>query len=476
MLELNNNGYTLITVLLLILLLTILGGAYIFVMNFEVSQSYQHDSRVQAYYYARSGAEVGYHWLKQEGYLEGNKVLEETVFQGCLNEGFELVEEPCGNTTIKINLKSEDDKIKVSATAFLPGVNVQEEVRLILEKSGGGGGDGPFVGVCSKNEIYIFDGSTWNKKYPDEDETIDRKADFESVAWNGEELVLVGERKANNPNLFATYDMEEWVGETLSGGGSNHLKNIIWIEEKGSFFAINHNGRIFQRPYSSDEWELIANTHAGNKTRRMESAYGQNTNTLVMVDEGNSIYYYDFNNGEDGRINLNYDFKDVAFGNGLFIAVGEEGWNDDGVMYKSNDGKNWTRINLSGFKDGDAFQAITWTGEKFVAVGDYDTVLISSDGNDWNEVDRNNDIEDDPDNITTGIRRHFSSVVSSGELILATSQYPTVKDWGTTLVSEDGGATWIKYENEHIPEIEFLGVIGEEGAGAIPSFELKYWE
>lgn len=59
----NERGYTLVTVLLVIMLLTVLGGAYILAMNFEVRESYRHDNRVQAYYYSRSGVEAASEWL-----------------------------------------------------------------------------------------------------------------------------------------------------------------------------------------------------------------------------------------------------------------------------------------------------------------------------------------------------------------------------------------------------------------------------
>lgn len=70
----NESGYVLVSVLLLVIILSILGGAYIFASNFEVRSSAQRSAGIQAYYFARSGVEYLLASQNFEGthYLDSN--------------------------------------------------------------------------------------------------------------------------------------------------------------------------------------------------------------------------------------------------------------------------------------------------------------------------------------------------------------------------------------------------------------------
>jgi len=123
----NEQGYTLISVLLVVLLLTILGGAYFFAMNFEVHQSFRHDDRIQAYYFARSGAEAGFFWLENEGYLDGIQELDKdnTYFEGSLQQ-FSFKEEFSGEEPIEVIIMRDENQIRIEATGRIREKNIQE--------------------------------------------------------------------------------------------------------------------------------------------------------------------------------------------------------------------------------------------------------------------------------------------------------------------------------------------------------------
>jgi type II secretory pathway pseudopilin PulG len=61
----NESGYTLIIVFLVLTILMVLGTAYVSVALSEIKQAERHEKRVQAYYYARSGAEKAYTRIKE---------------------------------------------------------------------------------------------------------------------------------------------------------------------------------------------------------------------------------------------------------------------------------------------------------------------------------------------------------------------------------------------------------------------------
>jgi hypothetical protein len=59
----------------------------------------------------------------------------------------------------------------------------------------------------------------------------------------------------------------------------------------------------------------------------------------------------------------------VTYGNGLFVAVGE-----DGAILTSPDGVSWTRQTLG---TGNLLYDVTYGNGTFVAVGDWGTILTS---------------------------------------------------------------------------------------------------
>lgn len=95
---------------------------------------------------------------------------------------------------------------------------------------------------------------------------------------------------------------------------------------------------------------------------------GENQIILASNDHGGS---WTVENDTIASVFLN----DVAYGNGRFVAVG-----DDGYIMTSKNGRQWDTLNLGLIAD---FRAITFSGNRFVAVGSSTTVYTSSDGYNW---------------------------------------------------------------------------------------------
>lgn len=69
------------------------------------------------------------------------------------------------------------------------------------------------------------------------------------------------------------------------------------------------------------------------------------------------------------QTSASYPLNGVAYGNGTFVAVGE-----DGTILTSRDGRNWTRQTSGTSKDLDG---VAYGNGTFVAVGKYGTTLTS---------------------------------------------------------------------------------------------------
>ena len=75
--------------------------------------------------------------------------------------------------------------------------------------------------------------------------------------------------------------------------------------------------------------------------------------------------------------NVSHSLNGVAFGNDIFVAVGDYGE----ITYSSDDGENWNRVHSGG----DSFYAVAYGNGTFVAVGKDGRVCRSSNGTTWTD-------------------------------------------------------------------------------------------
>ena len=69
--------------------------------------------------------------------------------------------------------------------------------------------------------------------------------------------------------------------------------------------------------------------------------------------------------------------RGVAYGNGRFVAVG-----DEGIIWSSADGLQWTAVQLVSRKN---LEDVQFNGSSFLAVGDSGTAMLSADGVNWQD-------------------------------------------------------------------------------------------
>ncbi len=109
----------------------------------------------------------------------------------------------------------------------------------------------------------------------------------------------------------------------------------------------------------------------------------------------------------------------VAFGNGIFVVVGETG-----TVLTSPDGAAWTQ-QTTGLEEAEiALQAVAFGGVTFVAVGEGGTIITSTDGVNWTER-------------ASGVDGRFLSGVVYGDGV-----FVACGGGGKVTRSVDGGVTW----------------------------------
>src|SRR5262249_52340213 len=112
--------------------------------------------------------------------------------------------------------------------------------------------------------------------------------------------------------------------------------------------------------------------------------------SLRAVTWGNGVFVAV---GDDGKVLTSVDgnawqtrtlspatLYGVAYGNGLFVAVGVRDSAPYGLIASSSDGMNWNSLFVDG---GFGFTTVAWGGGRFLAVRDCGPTLTSTDGVSW---------------------------------------------------------------------------------------------
>jgi len=231
----NEKGYTLFSVLLVVLLLTIIGGAYLIVMTSEARQSVWHSDRTQAYYLARSGAEAGFKWVlnNQREYVKGDGDPE-VFLKGDFEQGLRL---------------------ETSA-------NPQEPINVVIEY------DASF-GSLSEGSFRIISTGQYRKT---------------------EQRVILNLESRTDDDLNLLFDKALFSVEDISGGFSVHASIIGDVETNNKFLAgYNVTGDIVEdstRIYNSADFKKVEEDLEGKDGNDLIiSGGGPNTPPYVISEE-----------------------------------------------------------------------------------------------------------------------------------------------------------------------------------------------
>ena len=129
----------------------------------------------------------------------------------------------------------------------------------------------------------------------------------------------------------------------------------------------------------------------------------------------------------------NERLRGVAWGNGRFVAVGNQG-----VIWSSSDGLSWTVVQLVSRKN---LEDVQFNGFSFLAVGDSGTALLSADGVNWQDKSLT-------DTNTTANGVSFFKDTGGWGLTVLNGKWTVMTSWvfrdssGRILWNSDNGNSW----------------------------------
>jgi hypothetical protein len=174
---------------------------------------------------------------------------------------------------------------------------------------------------------------------------------------------------ADNLKLFSSSDGIQWTSNSLAV--FQVLNGVDFVDDR--FVALGATGFTLTS-LDGITWSAATNNAIPSV---MACAYGNGT--TVMVSSQGAIKAITPTNAVMAVTSSSVDFRDVAYGNGRFVAVGSP-LGSLGSIYTSTNGLDWVApINGETFLP----RRVVFANDEFVAVGVAGAVLSSTDGLNW---------------------------------------------------------------------------------------------
>ncbi|MEN8163374.1 MAG: hypothetical protein ABFS37_04530 [Acidobacteriota bacterium] len=270
------------------------------------------------------------------------------------------------------------------------------------------------------------DGQSWSV------ETIfsDLNLLYDIVRFQGRYIVvgMDGAMAVSSDNGGVWTSLTTWEVDIGSG-------DIIGISsDDGILIAVSGSGGVF-RSLDGLEWRLV-------KAFQEDLFSVQSFNDAFWAVGGNRLIAHS-DDGSTWNTRHNEDgafYADVAT-NGEVIIAGGGTYGGSAVVATSADGFAWDEIEIDG-SDGLRIKSVTWSGTRFVGVGNQGTVFRSDDGYQWSF--------ETLDSVSS-----LSHVVSNGTVLVAIGYDSS---GFLILISDDHGMTWRFTEiDENVDDVIWTG-------------------
>ena len=227
------------------------------------------------------------------------------------------------------------------------------------------------------------------------------KYSYAAIAYGSSKFVVVGYATSSDTSLLNSADGATWSPQTSVTGNPN-ISNLAW--SGSSFVAAGVGGKVFTSTtgagnswtlrtigptndlrgvsYGASKWlVMVSDANSGTLTSLdsvswaylsatsavMGGAYGNGK--YVVVGSG-LIFYSTDGLTWSAALGQSALFTSVAYGGGVFAAVGSSG-----AIATSTDGVSWATVSYSSTTN---FNSVTWDGGKFVAVGSVGSTWVAA--------------------------------------------------------------------------------------------------
>jgi len=248
-------------------------------------------------------------------------------------------------------------------------------------------GNGRAVAVGSHGTILVSDdhGATWTRR------SIHASIDLNSIAWTGSRFVAAGVNKNRNAVILNSSSGLVWNDMTcLETTSSSQFIHVAAGPDRTvasvSALAYSSELREWSRAVANFDmpgitgivWDGDQFVAAGYRDLANQPLEGG----ILTSADGRTWTMH-----ESGDFSL-VKFLCVARNDARIVAGGYDTGTHRPLIFVSSDGNNWTKITLGAAPSDFFIRTITWTGERFIAMGSGGIVLSSADGQSWSGMHR----------------------------------------------------------------------------------------
>jgi hypothetical protein len=256
-------------------------------------------------------------------------------------------------------------------------------------------GNGQFVAVGGANILSSTTGIGWS---PAVGWT---ELELQSVIFANGRFVAVG-----GDSILTSADGLNWAHAIVASGDYRRVMDVAY--GNGVFVAVGHDieGRNVFVSTNGTHWQDVARVPA-----HIDALTFANNVFVAVGDDGAVYTSADGLNWTERDSTVSQRLRGVAYGNGTFVAVGSRG-----RIVRSANGITWSRSTSS---TPDRLESVRFLNNLFVAVGENGTTLTSPDGITWT-------------------RRNQGSTRDLDGMVQGAGQIVVVGKGGTILTSSDG--------------------------------------
>ena len=168
--------------------------------------------------------------------------------------------------------------------------------------------------------------------------------------------------------IFTSYDGDIWIDHSLPPT-THDLDTIVF--GNGNFFAFSYNRNLIYTSSNGTSWSSFDTTN----TADVLESYWLNNHFVAVGDNGTILFSNDGHMWSSKESGTTEYLWAAAYGKGLYVVGGYF------LTLCSTDGETWTSVDVP-------FQVKSLVYDKgwFYAFGTSDTMLISPDGINWQQI------------------------------------------------------------------------------------------
>jgi len=193
-----------------------------------------------------------------------------------------------------------------------------------------------------------------------------------------------GSRLDNNLQDISYVNILGYVGYIAVGGGG-----VVTSGAGTALPTVANVGKIVTSVDGNTNWVL----QPPLGTNQLNGVASSSTRAVIVGNSGTIFYSTNTNNWLSGvfaDISTTVNINSVAFGNSVFVAVGNKigtGETDPGLILVSSDGITWYAYpQTSQYVTTDNLNTVHFDGSYFYIAGDNDTILRSTNGVNWTDL------------------------------------------------------------------------------------------